>query len=469
MSEAGYPLSPPQRRLWARAGLRARTVLRLEIEGVADGEHLERALLRAAAEHEVLSCSIRSVAELGLVVETPGGAPPSITRVVVEGRESAGAEDAIAEVWSDALAASGEQMQLTACDRGDGRWTVVVGLPTLHGDAGTAAALAAAVAASLGEPAAAQEDVDPPFQYAQYAAWLEEMLESEEGQQAVDYWTSVLARQPAAPRLPLLDRGPLGEGAPAVVPVPLEAAELEAIEALAPDEEALSAPWVALWAALVARLDPARGQRLWALGLLVDGRRFAELEQMPGLLARDLPLIVPGATAETLTAAVARWTETLAEAEEWSDGFDASAHGQEEETPPWTAVGFERIDLGEVFAGGGARVWASAAAADVAAFTLQLRRWSGVAGGGLEILADPRHWCRDAVADLASAFATLSRHALAHPDEPFDRLPLVGATSRARLLGEWARGPQGAPFVSVHRRIAAVARRSWWADCQRRS
>ncbi|MEM9290622.1 MAG: amino acid adenylation domain-containing protein [Acidobacteriota bacterium] len=488
MSETGYPLSPTQRQLWERAGLEARTVLRLEVEGVADGDSLEGALQRMATEHEVLSSSVRQIEELGLVVETPGGAPPSITRTDISGREDEAVEEAIAAAWREESKATGDSLQVTAFERGDGRWTLVAGLPALHGDAGTAAGLAAELAAVLegqleggpAEPVAGEEEEDESFQYAHYTAWLEEMLESEEGQQATDHWAAVVAQLPEAPRLPLAQRGARGEGAVITQPVSVSAEQIEAIEALVTAEEdeegeeiSAAAPWVALWTAFVARLastrqastrqHSARNPQPWTLGLMVDGRRFAELERMPGLLARAVPVAVPstsaGATGESLQGAIARWAQPLEEAEEWSDGFDASAHGGATDHPLWGAVGFESVDLGEVFVGAGARVWATEVVSDVTPFALCLRRRSGDSGEGLELLADPRRWSRDAVAELAAAFATLSQNALANPAQPLDQLAVVGETQRARLVEEWARGPEGAPFEPVHRRIAAVADR----------
>ncbi|MEM7050247.1 MAG: amino acid adenylation domain-containing protein [Acidobacteriota bacterium] len=443
---AGYPLSPQQGRLWSWPEGRARrTLLRLEIEGVTDGARLRDAIEATVRSHDVLTAAFREPPELGVAVQVPGELTPEVTLL------ERGDDQPLDLLWERERAAS-ETLRASLVSRGGGRWTVVAGLRSLGADAGSARAIAASVAAALAG------DLEPALQYPQYAAWLEEMAASEEGQQAAAYWRGLPSA--SRPRLPLAGRGPRSAGR-LQIPVPLAVEALDELEALAREaagEGAEGSIWPALWVELLRRFDAAPVGGPWSLQMIADGRRFAELELMPGLLARALPVIAEPASDEPVALAVRRWQQRLAEAETWADGFGADGFGADGLGADGfgSGVGFERVDLGNPFETGGATVRATAVECDVAPLSLRLRRVTAAGAGSLELIAAGEAWAEPAVEVLAAAFASLGRQALERPEAPLGRLSAVDGSAGHRPTS-WSRGAQAVDFVPVHRRIAEVA------------
>ncbi|MEM7482005.1 MAG: amino acid adenylation domain-containing protein [Acidobacteriota bacterium] len=448
---AGYPLSPQQSRLWSLPGGRdRRTVLRLEVTGMADGARLRGALEEAVRAHEVLTAAFREPPELGVAVQVPGELSPEVTLLALgDGGEEP--TSAVERLWRREREAGPGPLRAALAPLGDGRWAVVVGMASLGADAASARALAASLAAALAG------ELEPGIQYAQYAAWLEEMAASEEGRQAAAHWQGLTPAPP--PRLPLAGRGPRPGGRLRVT-VPLaEAAldELETVARRAAGKGAEGAIWPALWSELLVRFDASPAAGPWSLRMIAESRRFAELEGMPGLLERDLPVIAEPAGGEAVAVAVRRWQERLAEAEEWADGY-AAAGRDAGGMPNGQAVGFERVELGDAFEAGEATVRAADVECEVAPIALRLRRVASARGGSLELVADGEVWAEAAVEELAAALASLGRQALDRPEVPLGQLSAVGEAAGRRLLA-WSRGADPVEFVPVPRRIAALAAR----------
>lgn len=176
---AGFRLSPPQRRLFAIHGTDdpglAHCVARLD--GPLDRDRLRRAVERVVAEYEILRTTFRPVPAMKLPVQVIGDGTP----VTYAERDSGDDPDAPA-TWADLIAghepfdlAAGPLLRVTVAGFGPDRHALAVSTPALCADSHSLGLFLDAVANCYrGKPAAAEE----PLQYADLAAWLNELLES---------------------------------------------------------------------------------------------------------------------------------------------------------------------------------------------------------------------------------------------------------------------------------------------------
>ncbi|KRC86384.1 hypothetical protein ASE30_05445, partial [Achromobacter sp. Root83] len=182
--------------------------------------------------------------------------------------------------------------------------------------------LAVACVALAGAPADQADRVaEDPLQYADYAAWQEELLESEPGREGQRYWQGRAAEAQDPPRLPFQQ----APGQPATLRAALTPAQASALRQAAEQEgvplEKLGLAW---WAAFVARLDGAETVSLqwWR------GERQDELAGALGNFAVRLPLTLAldaALDARALAGAVLAQTQA---ADSWHECFDPAAQAQ---------------------------------------------------------------------------------------------------------------------------------------------
>ncbi|HLL45335.1 MAG TPA: amino acid adenylation domain-containing protein, partial [Longimicrobiaceae bacterium] len=212
----------------------------------------------------------------------------------------------------------------------------------------------------------------------------------------------------------------------------------------------------AAWQALFLRLAP--GAAL-PVGTLAAGRHYPELEELPGLFERWIPVgaEIPGPAtfADTARATAERWRE----AEQWQDCF-AWSDPAGLAAPSTFPLGFELREEPPVPGGGEVSFRLLRARAPTEAFRLALRCVRAGGGAAFELHFHPGHFEPASAALLAERFRTLLAGALAAPDAPLDALPLLGPAERravTRGADDPAPGPAGT--VRVHEAFAAHAAR----------
>src|SRR5581483_8779946 len=158
---------------------------------------------------------------------------------------------------------------------------------------------------------------DEPLQYADYAQWQSELLESKDGeaQAAREHWKRCSSIPPIA--LPF-DRKPSTEFRPSSVAVPLPA-ELSGKLAKAGNPEGLL---LASWQILLWRVT---GQAELRIDYASDGRGQEELRSAIGLFAKSVPLYINFENDRSFGAVVGEVRDTLARAVEHQDYYDDAA------------------------------------------------------------------------------------------------------------------------------------------------
>ncbi len=413
----GFRLSPQQRLLWSlqQQGLAGQAHCVLEVEGEADGAALRRALEAVVDRHEILRTLFRLhsgirfplqvVEEKGEVAWQVAPAPATadgMDELLERERTSAFSLDRLPMVRALLLERDGRPVRLALT------------LPGMVADARSLRNLVDELAREYNGVGGGEE----PLQYADFAEWQHEMLETPQGD-GRDKATAMgeQAAALAGASLPFADRAPDGGGPGrcrlAVEPVP--GRRLAAVAAdLGVSAEALL---LAAWQAVLAR---HAGVLELAVACAFEGRGFDELEDGLGPYARHVPLPGRLRRSDDFAEAAARVDRQLAEAAEWQHYHEP---GGEAEAPAMAA--FDHVELPTAWALGPAR--------------LVPRRWTAPAAGrGVTLTAvrtADRWWLdlawdvgRYAAADvkrLGRSYLALLRGALDSPRAPLASLPIL--------------------------------------------
>ncbi len=420
----GFPPSPLQRRLAAlaerRGGGRASAAFRLPEEILP--EHVARALAALAARHEILRTRL---------VRWPG---------MVEPLQEIAESDELTipfEVWPAAPGTAGPDALLRTLEAGAGEAPLaaalalsfpggapllLVSLPVSSADEASFELLAAEIERELAGRAADEE----PMQYADFAAWHNKVVSSEEAERDAEAFLRldlasllavhlpgervVRAEDPFEPRTIEVERTPADLAA---------AGRLTAVSGAAAEDTLLAA-----WAALLWCLA---GQPRVAVCARVSGRDFAELESAIGAFAHYLPVALMPEEWESLPELARRTARDLALAREKAEGFSWERVG-EDLGPVWT------FDPGRPHPAGRVAVVAHRLAGE--RYTVELAFPAGIAAPSMALRYDPARLDEAEARRLAERWLALVRAAAEQPEAPLAELPMLAAAERFELLIE---------------------------------
>lgn len=433
----GFACSPQQRRLWAlmRASAGQRHVVRasIAIDGFVDEASLNSAWRRIVARHEALRC--RFVHLPGMVMPLQNvDAEPAGELGVINLEDLAGADrDAEVTRRLDELAGApfeldrGPLLRAALLRLGPDRRKLLLAAAAMIADADSLAAVAQQLAAELNGGAAS--DADAIFQYVDYAAWRNALMESPDNIAMRTYWQRVLA----APR-PGVAGIENGSGAlPARRSVLLHDETFAALRSLAAGSGySLADVLMAAWAVFLAR---RAGAEETLLDRRFDGRFHGELAGAIGRYAQHLPVRIACSRDASFADVLARVA---------ADAKSAAAHQDYAE--------LDRIDAGMVV---GTHPTPSAfslfecpAACSASAASLALEQIDECDGrhvGAMDIVAAAGECrCRltydaqrmpSAAADrLLDGWLSMLADVAARPDVPIDDLIVCGPQERRWLV-----------------------------------
>ncbi len=448
----GFQLSPQQKRLWS-LGTQApaapfRAQCAVSIAGRLDPERLQRALREVVARHEILRTRFHCLPGMTLplqVIEPQAAAATShldlrdldveqrrervsaLVRAGGNGREELAAADVPASPLEVAVVAVGAEEHL-----------LLLRLPALCADGPGLRNLVQEIGRAY---AAAEGELPEVVQYADLAAWQNELLEAEERAAGREYWRE---QGISLPQLPAAAPAAAGPGFhPDRLGAELPPSLVQACARVAGELE--TPPWVVLlacWQILVWRLT---GEREVVVGTIYDGRRYAELRDVVGLLARTLPLRARVEEDAPFAAVVREAGRVAREQAAWQEYFtwEGTVRG-EGGAEPFAPYAFESDELPPPFEADSLVFSIVERYACTERFDLKLvcrRRAGEAAPGNLELHFDPRRYGADEARRMLERLLAVVDSALEAPGAAAGDLRLVGA-EEARWLRSAASGPQ---------------------------
>jgi amino acid adenylation domain-containing protein/FkbM family methyltransferase len=423
----GFRLSPQQRRLGSLpngASPAFRVTAAVRLRG-GDPERLRAALRRAAGRSEILRTVFQALPGMDLPLQG------ILDEAVFELREidvPEGAEVRLDELWrADADEPfdlrNGPPLRCTLARRAGGDGWLQVSLPAWNADLRSLRLLLAELAGGADGEA---------VQYADVSEWLNELLESGEGEEGRELWRRRLAGPPAA-GFPLA--GAAGSFTPRSVPVPAEDTAERLCAALGVELSTI------LLAGLAAVSWGLGGEPEPALARVFDGRTAEGLDGALGPFARCLPVrcrIDGGLSFRRLVADLAAAEE---EAGAWQDLFPGGA------APADLQIEVEEWPDGPL----PERVYACAEP-----FVLKLL----AVGNRLELFHDAARLDAADAARAASWLATLLAGAAADPESRVGDLDILTPEEQRELLRQGAGPRVERAAVCVHHLFAEQARRT---------
>ncbi|HEX2190549.1 MAG TPA: amino acid adenylation domain-containing protein, partial [Longimicrobiaceae bacterium] len=456
----GVPLSFAQQRLWfleqlGNLGSTYHIPMRLRLRGDLDRGALVRSLDRIVARHEALRTSFTTVD--GEPVQHIAPVEESGFRLVEHDLHAApDAEDELHCLMRDEAEAPfdleagplvrGRLVRMAADDH--------VLLLTMHhivSDGWSTGVLFRELAALYAAFARGEPDPLPPLsvQYADYAAWHRRWVEGPVLEAQAEYWTETLAGAPELLELPADHRRPAKQDfAGASVNVELDEALTAALKTLSQRHgTTLFMTLLAGWAAVLSRLS---GQDDVVVGTASANRGRSEIEGLIGFFVNTLPVRVDLSGAPTVAEALGRVKARALEAQQNQDiPFEqvvervhptrSLAHSPlfqvmfAWQNAPEGSLELPGLALGPLDpAGSGGSPLPVAAKFDL---SLALREEGGRIEGGVEYAT--ALFQRETVERWLVYLRRMLEGMVADDSKPVDRLELLPAAERRRVVEEW--------------------------------
>lgn len=423
-----YRASPRQLQEWQLRDRRRSAQVEIELTGAVDRDKLRSALDRVVARHEVLRTSL----------ERPPGLRSPVQAVAATGRVDWDGEDG-----SAGSAVVSTRLTTPGSDGGHQRLAISVA-PQAAGVRSLLRLVAELAAEYAGEGVQVEELDEEPIQFGQFAEWLADREEVEDAERDGARPLRLLT-EPASPR----DES--SPAAPRRVGSVLDAVAGEAVAAAAAGLGVEFADFVcAAWLGVLHLWSEASRP---AIGLVVDGRPFEDLESSIGPFSRVEPVEIPVEPAsrfEDLARLAARERAAAGERDEPRVDDDAGWSGG-----PAAGVRFHPLPPAAELRGGELvfRVVDLRPAAGTA--RLELVAWPGGPQPRLSLLYDPKRYARD---DAELLLGQVKRLLLAAVEHPASRLAdLAGALAAAPEESAAPSVEVAAPHETVVGRILAIA------------
>jgi amino acid adenylation domain-containing protein/non-ribosomal peptide synthase protein (TIGR01720 family) len=444
----GFPLSPQQRRVWAlqQAGARpyrAQAVLR--IDGPLDNERLEAAFRAVASRHEILRTMFRAGPSHGAVQVI--GAQPQIH---LDRHDLRGlTEDAQAERLEALLREQGDapcdlsRLPLARADLAQlspERHRLLVSWPALCGDRRSLEILLEELGRGYaGVPPPAGSADGEPLQYADIAAWADELLVAPEGEAAREFWRQQAAR--FVPGVPLPFVSPALPGStfePLSHEVAIDTDDVRRLDALA--QRLGTAGEQVLLACFQVQLCRLAGVPV-TVAAAFDGRRHAGLGGALGLLAGYLPLHYEPALWLSFRDAVARLDAAAHQARDRQELFTWdrfwAATTEAPDPRAFLPFGFDFAALPDDVSVEGMHFGLARTRVCQERFVLRLSCARSARALTAELVYDRQALSAPDVERLADGFRALLHGALAAPDSRVGDLDVMGEAERRRVVVEF--------------------------------
>ncbi|MET0397470.1 MAG: amino acid adenylation domain-containing protein, partial [Longimicrobiaceae bacterium] len=470
------PLSFAQQRLWLveqlEPGTAAYTLAApLRLRGPVDAAALGRAVDEVVRRHEALRTTLRATD--GEPVQVVRAAPRGVLRHAELAALPPGAALAEVERLVDAEALRpfdlerGPLFRALLVHAAPDEWALLLSMHHAVSDGWSMGVLtrelSAVYAAQLaGAPSPLPE---PPFQYADFAAWQRGWLAGDVLGRQLAWWRERLAGAPPLLELPTdRPRSAVRDARAGRRFLRIPADTSRALRELARREGAtLFMTLLAAWQALLSRYA---GQDDVVVGTPVAGRTHVELEGLVGFFVNTLALRTELSGDPTFRDALRRVREgTLGAYQHQDVPFERlveelGVQRSLTHTPLFQAV-LSLQDLGEAERRlGDAEMSPLGTEALTARFDLTL----ALAGRGEEMLGALTYradlWDGDTAGRMLDALDRVLEQAAADPARRLSELDLLGAAERRQLLEAWNDTAAEIPPGPVHERIAAQAART---------
>src|SRR5689334_12214246 len=341
----GYRLSPQQLHLWLlqQNSNAYRSQCTVRLEGELNVDALRAALQRVVQRHDILRTSFMRTPGIKFPVQVISAETrPAPIELTFE--ERALSESDIERLIDEPTPAAAESeidpvIRVAVCSVAADKHFLVLSVPALYADSRSLVNLVSEIANSYADSSSGSEVV----QYLQFSEWQNEIINDEEAEVGKSFWRKqgdVLLYPPPALPFQSISAGPFS---PRTVASEIASETVARLDELAQKFDTTTAIVLqACWQTLLWRLT---GQANIVIGSVHDGRKYEELSQSLGLLARTLPIHQHFDAQTSFREVLQQVAQRSADAADWMEYYthdttaDEMAHGN------FIPVAFEFVDL----------------------------------------------------------------------------------------------------------------------------
>ncbi|MBD2128004.1 amino acid adenylation domain-containing protein [Microcoleus sp. ZQ-A2] len=273
---------------------------------------------------------------------------------------------------------------------------------------------------------------EEPVQYIQFSEWQNELLEDEDAETGKGYW-----RNQAFPNLALPFEGKSQSSArfePEVYTVEIHpdvAAKLDAIATLynASFSEVLFACWYTLLWRLTGHSDIA-------VSTIYSGRKYEELHEVLGLLAKWLPVRCSLQNNFKFSEVLSQLGETLREVDQWQDYFVGEESTDSDNDVVNLPIAFEFEEWSDKYCTGEVSFSIDKQYVCFARFKLKLSCVRKEESLAAEFHYDTELFDQEAIQCIVEQFQTLVESAANNPEAVVSELNIISDRTRDHLLVE---------------------------------
>jgi amino acid adenylation domain-containing protein len=413
---------------------------RIVIEGDLSLSLLKTSLNDLVTQHEILRTSFQQLPGMNLPLQVIKEAPRfCFEEHDLTDLDASSQVQALESLWPYDAQKNDEAEDLAPLSLAlvrltEQRHALLLDMPSLYGDAATLKNLLHALSQTYQARQQGEVFTAEPVQYIDISEWQNELLLDEEMAAGLDYWQNIDLADLSRYRLPAEIETPTD------VPFRLETYVCNSTEQMAPiDSIAIKAAvpepvvWLACWQLLLWRLT---GQTEVIVGMTYDGRKYDELEEVLGLLAKHLPIRTHLSPQQTFSDYLAQVNRHVEEANVWQECFVwdlTDSDNEDARTPGYIPFCFDFVEMSQ------------AAETDKVSFTLEWQqscfdRFSAQ----LTFVQDKGQlqtvWMFDAnrlspsdIAQLAAQYTTIVEQVAARPEIRLGAINVLSQAERQQL------------------------------------
>jgi amino acid adenylation domain-containing protein len=435
----GFQLSPQQKHLWQLQQIDStpyRSYCAVLIEGNLDIKTLNVAVEQVVDRHEVLRTTYQYLPGMTIPLQVIAADSNIAWNPIYDlsSTTSQQQQDSLETLLHDLAQqpfdlAQSPLLQLTLVKRALAEYVLLLSLPALSADTATLRNLVREISqAYAGETLEGE-----PLQYADLAAWQNELLEGVDTEAGRNYWRKQDVSALLTLQLPFENQtaNPL-EFQPQAFTCKLP---IDIAANVQDDNTSFSIFLLTCWQVLIWRLT---GNKTIILGINFDGRKYQDLEKSLGLLAKFLPLCSHLEASCKFSECLEQVNESIGELSKWQEYFKwEDLAGLPEKHSHFFPVGFEFEDQPAKYIAAEVSFAIAQQSTSIDRFKLKLSCLRSNEALSFTFHYDSNIFLADDIQRLAGQFQTLLASVAKHPDTAIAQLEILCPNDRYQLLVEF--------------------------------
>ncbi|MCC5648474.1 amino acid adenylation domain-containing protein [Nostoc sp. XA013] len=470
LSIEGFQISPQQKRLWLLQQEANHQPYRVQcavlVEGNIEHSILEKAIHNVWAKYEILRTSFPTLAEMAVPLQVI----EEEISIKFNYYDWQNLDTETQQINIDALfqdynklyfdLKEGFTSQIYVIKKSENQYLLLVAISTICADRISLHHLLHDISVTYDTYLQEHELEDTPLQYADIAAWQNELLIGEEAEIAKEYWLNQKVSNFLIDKLPnekKVNQKPRFE--PKVIRINFDSAITNNIAAIAQKETVdVSTVLMACWQIILWRLNKKSEA---VLAWCCDGRNYQELQPAVGLLAKYLPIHIQLQEGYILSDILKQSDEHLNQVVQWQDFFNAEdffTETKDSQELSFLPFAFEFVSQPNKYFASEVSFAIQKVYSCIERFKVKLLCWQQVDSLTAELYYDANLFEQEDIERLAAQFQTLLSSAINNPEIVIAQLEVLSPQERQQLLGEFNNTKTAhSPYQCIHHWIEAQA------------